>query len=237
MLAAAPARPPGDRSQHGSAGAAPGTTASTVQGIDVASFQHTNGATINWSQVAGAGYKFVFIKSTEGAYYTNRYYPGDNAAAEAAGLLVAPYEFAIPNYSGGAFQADYALDHSGYTADGHTLPMIVDLENDPYANLPPPKGDGTSGVCYGLSRAQIVAWISAFAAETHRRTGQRRPSTQPRPGGSLHWRKPRVRSGSALDRQPEQVTRYTFGVAAGRTGNTPRQQKCPVSPARPTSAT
>ncbi len=172
MLAAVPARPPGDRPQHGSAGAAPGTTASTVQGVDVASFQHTNGATINWSQVAGAGYKFVFIKSTEGAYYTNRYYAGDNAAAEAAGLLVAPYEFAVPNYSGGAFQADYALDHSGYTADGHTLPMIVDLENDPYANLPPPNGDGTSGVCYGLSRAQIVAWISAFAAEIHRRTGQ-----------------------------------------------------------------
>ncbi|MGO8956296.1 MAG: GH25 family lysozyme [Streptosporangiaceae bacterium] len=174
MLAAGRARPPGVRPTGASAAGAagPGTLASAVQGIDVASAQHSNGASINWNEVAGAGYKFAFIKATEGAYYANPYYAGDAAGAEAADLVVAPYHFAIPNYSGGAFQADYALDHSGYTADGHTLLLIVDLENDPYAGVPPPNGDGTSGVCYGLSPAQMVAWISAFAAETHRRTGR-----------------------------------------------------------------
>ena len=97
----------------------------------MASVQHAGGA-INWSQVATDKYKFVFIKSTEGSYYANPYYGSDAVAAKAAGLIVAPYAFAIPNYTGGAFQADYALDHSGYAADGHTLPPIIDLENDPY---------------------------------------------------------------------------------------------------------
>ncbi len=174
-LAAGRARPPASRQARPAgpgepATAAPATTASTVQGIDVASAQHGNNASIDWGQVAGAGYKFAFIKSTEGAYYANPYYAADTAGAEAAGLLVAPYHFAIPNYSGGALQADYALDHSGYDADGDTLPLIVDLENDPYTG-PPPKGDGTNE-CYGLSRPQLVAWISAFAAEAHRRTGR-----------------------------------------------------------------
>ncbi len=138
-LATARAHPPGSLLP---AAAAPATPAPAVQGIDVASVQHPLGAAINWTQVAAAGYKFVFIKSTEGSYYPNPYYAADASAAAAAGLIVAPYHFAIPNYSGGAFQADYALDHSGYVADGHTLPLIVDLENDPYAGLPPPKGDG-----------------------------------------------------------------------------------------------
>jgi GH25 family lysozyme M1 (1,4-beta-N-acetylmuramidase) len=167
-LATARARPPGSLLP---AAAAPATTAPAVQGIDVASAQHPLGAAIDWTQVAGHGYKFVFIKSTEGSYYPNPYYAADASAAAAAGLIVAPYHFAIPNYSGGALQADYALDYSGYVADGHTLPLIVDLENDLYDQPVSQGGDGTNE-CYGLSPAQMVAWITDFAAETHRRTGQ-----------------------------------------------------------------
>ncbi|HSR84658.1 MAG TPA: GH25 family lysozyme [Streptosporangiaceae bacterium] len=147
------------------------SVASTVQGIDVASFQHPNGAAINWSQVAQAGYKFAFIKGTEGSYYTNPYYAGDASGAKSAGLLVAPYAFAIPNYSGGALQADYALDRANYGADGRTLPLILDIEYDPYAAPVSQGGDGTNS-CYGLTASQLVAWITAFANETSRRTGQ-----------------------------------------------------------------
>gem|GEM_PF-1067492 len=146
------------------------SSASTVEGIDVASFQHPNGAAINWSQVAQAQYKFAFIKATEGSYYVNPYYASDASGAKSAGLLTAPYTFAIPNYSGGALQADYALDHSNYAADGHTLPLIVDLEPDPYDG-PLPTGDGTNQ-CYGLTPTQLVAWIKSFVTETSRRTGQ-----------------------------------------------------------------
>ena len=56
--------------------AALASSASTVEGIDVASFQHPKGAAINWTQVAQAAYKFAFIKVSEGSYYTNPYYAG-----------------------------------------------------------------------------------------------------------------------------------------------------------------
>src|ERR1700735_4842765 len=89
--------------------AALASSASTVEGIDVASLQHPDAAAINWSRVAQAQYKFAFIKVSEGSYYANPYYRSDTSGAEDAGLFVAPYAFAIPNYSGGALQADYAL--------------------------------------------------------------------------------------------------------------------------------
>jgi GH25 family lysozyme M1 (1,4-beta-N-acetylmuramidase) len=147
------------------------TAASTVQGIDVSSAEHPGGAAINWSEVAKAGYKFAFIKVSEGSYYTNPYYASDTAGAQAAGMFAAPYAFAIPNYSGGALQADYALDSADYAADGRLLPPILDIEPDPYAGTGS-NHDGTSGICYGLTRAKTVAWISAFGAEIQRRTGQ-----------------------------------------------------------------
>jgi hypothetical protein len=40
-------------------------------GVDVADHQHPHGAAIDWSQVAAAGYKFAFVKATEGNYYVN----------------------------------------------------------------------------------------------------------------------------------------------------------------------
>jgi GH25 family lysozyme M1 (1,4-beta-N-acetylmuramidase) len=146
------------------------SSASAVEGIDVASLQHPKAAPIDWTQVAQAQYKFAFIKVSEGSYYVNPYYASDASGAKSAGLFVAPYAFAIPNYSGGAFQADYALDQARYAADGQTLPLILDIEYDPYDSAPP-GGDGTNE-CYGLSPAQMVAWIAAFTAEADRRTGQ-----------------------------------------------------------------
>jgi GH25 family lysozyme M1 (1,4-beta-N-acetylmuramidase) len=155
------------------AAAASESTPSAVEGIDVASHQHADGATIDWTQVAGAGYKFAFIKVSEGSYYTNPYYAGDASGATSAGMFVAPYVFAIPNYSGGALQADYALDHAGFDgdADGLTLPLILDIEYDPYAPLTDMSGDGTNE-CYGLTQPQMVAWIASFVAEADGRTGQ-----------------------------------------------------------------
>jgi lysozyme len=143
------------------------------EGVDVASFQHPkstqypNGAPIDWSQVAGAGYTFAAIKATEGSYYTNPFYASDVAAAKAAGLYVAGYHFAIPNASdGAAAQADYAMTNGQYAADGQTLPLELDVEYDPYTST-----DHTNQ-CYGLTPAQMVAWISAFDTEAQRLTGR-----------------------------------------------------------------
>ena len=131
-------------------------------GVDVADYQHSHGAAIDWSQVAAAGYKFAFVKATEGDYYVNPYYASDLAQAKAAGLYATGYHFAIPNVSDGASQADYAVGNGGYAADGRTLPLALDIEYNPYG----PE-------CYGLSSAQMVSWVSAFTAEVQRITGQR----------------------------------------------------------------
>jgi len=130
-------------------------------GVDVADYQHPGGAAIEWSQVAAAGYKFAFIKASEGDYYANPYYASDLANAKAAGLYATGYHFAIPNVSDGASQADYAVGNGGYAADGRTLPLALDIEYNPYG----PE-------CYGLSTAQMVSWLSAFTAEEQRLTGQ-----------------------------------------------------------------
>jgi GH25 family lysozyme M1 (1,4-beta-N-acetylmuramidase) len=139
----------------------PPPTDAGALGVDVAGYQHPGGAAIDWNQVAAAGYRFAFIKATEGNYYGNPYYAADLAQATAAGLYAAGYHFAIPDVSSGTSQADYAVQNSGYAADGRTLPLALDIEYNPYG----PE-------CYGLPAARMVSWLQAFADEARRRTGQ-----------------------------------------------------------------
>jgi len=75
--------------------------AAAARGIDVPSFQHPGGVRIVWSSVARAGYRFAFIKATEGSYYVNPYLRADVAAAELRGPLAAAYHFANPADSSG----------------------------------------------------------------------------------------------------------------------------------------
>ncbi|OLF11124.1 hypothetical protein BLA60_14110 [Actinophytocola xinjiangensis] len=143
----------------------PRAAAADVQGIDVARHQHPGGAAIDWGQVAGAGYRFVGIKASEGDYYTNPHHAGDQTGASGAGLYTFSYHFAIPNVTGGAAQADFLLDRANYRQDGRTLPPALDVEANPYVD-----DDGTDH-CYGLTPAQMVTWIRDFVDQVKRRTG------------------------------------------------------------------
>jgi GH25 family lysozyme M1 (1,4-beta-N-acetylmuramidase) len=131
------------------------------QGIDVSSQNHPGGAAIGWNQVAGAGYRFAYVKATEGNYYNNPYLMGDHGAALSAGLWTGAYHFANPSVSDGTTQADYFVDALPQRGRMSLQPM-VDLEFDPYDPDP----------CYFLTPSQMVAWISDFQAEMVRRTGQ-----------------------------------------------------------------
>jgi GH25 family lysozyme M1 (1,4-beta-N-acetylmuramidase) len=139
-----------------------------LQGVDVASFQHPNNAAIDWAQVAGDGIQFAAVKATEGNYYHNPFGPADLADAQAAGLSVIAYAFAIPNGNGGskspAVQADYLLSHLGVGNSG--VPVLLDIEYDPYVN-----SDGTNS-CYGLSQPAMVNWIAGFDSEVQAKTGR-----------------------------------------------------------------
>jgi GH25 family lysozyme M1 (1,4-beta-N-acetylmuramidase) len=144
-----------------------GLVASTLaKGVDVAADQHPGGAAIDWGRVAAAGYTVAAVKATEGDYYANPWYAGDVSGAEAAGLTVTGYHFAIPNESGGAAQADFAVSHLGDAAGGGSRPLAVDLEYDPYT------GTDHTNKCYGLPAPQLVSWIRAFTSEAQRLTGQ-----------------------------------------------------------------
>jgi GH25 family lysozyme M1 (1,4-beta-N-acetylmuramidase) len=143
-----------------------------MPGLDVASYQHPatsqypKGMPIAWPQVAAAGYRFAAVKGTEGDYYVNPWAITDLAEAKAAGLNATPYHFAIPNVSSGQDQAEYAVEYSGYTPGPQTLPLMLDIEYDPYV-----ADDGTNE-CYGLSVSKMTAWISAFVTTARSLTGQ-----------------------------------------------------------------
>jgi GH25 family lysozyme M1 (1,4-beta-N-acetylmuramidase) len=162
--------PAASEAEAASPAATSGTSA--VPGIDVAAFQHPDtsaypdGAPINWSQVAAAGYRFAAIKGTEGDYYVNPWGTSDVAKAKAAGLDVTAYHFAIPNVSGGAEQAQFAVEYSGYATGARMLPLMLDIEYDPYVS-----SDHTNE-CYGLTASKMTAWISAFVATAKALTGQ-----------------------------------------------------------------
>lgn len=64
--------------------------------IDEASFQHPNGAPIDFTALAHAGVSGVYIKATESTTYTNPYCAGDVAAARKAGRHVGLYHFFHP---------------------------------------------------------------------------------------------------------------------------------------------
>jgi GH25 family lysozyme M1 (1,4-beta-N-acetylmuramidase) len=152
----------------GSGQLAPGVSPSIAvpgdeQGIDVASFQHPNGAAISWSQVAASGIGFAAVKATEGDYYRNPYALTDLAQAQAAGLAVAAYAFAIPNGNGSSSnpvtQADYLLNDLG--AQSRSVPIMLDIEYNPYG-----------AECYGLTSTAMVAWINKFDSEVKAKTGR-----------------------------------------------------------------
>jgi GH25 family lysozyme M1 (1,4-beta-N-acetylmuramidase) len=149
-----------DGSKHRAGSSLPGT----LQGVDVASYQHPGGQSINWHRVAKSGIQFVAVKATEGAYYRNPFALSDLAQAKAAGLSVMAYMFAVPNGNGGsaspAAQADYLIKYLA-SAGGPLPPIMLDIEYNPYG-----------AVCYGLSQPAMVSWIAQFSGEVQAKTGE-----------------------------------------------------------------
>ena len=112
--------------------------ATTVSGIDIASYQHPGGAAINWASVATTE-KFVIIKATQGTGYTNSYYAGDASGARAAGLVVGAYHFLAPSAQTGQTgkaQADHFVTQAAVQAGD--MPPMLDLEaTSQYNNVLP----------------------------------------------------------------------------------------------------
>lgn len=122
-------------------------------GIDVSHYQ----GSINWSSVKAAGISFAYIKATEGTTYQDPDFSANYVGAYNAKVIRGAYHFAQPASSTGAAQATYFAAHGGaWSADGLTLPGMLDLE----------------GGCYGLSTSAMQSWILSFLNTYKSKTGR-----------------------------------------------------------------
>ncbi len=123
-----------------------------VAGVDVSNWQ----GNVDWSQVAAAGYKFAFLKATEGGWYIDQTYASNRLLANANGIIIGAYDFAQPSTTRGQAEAeadffvDIAMPRSG------DLVPVLDLETT-----------------NGLSPANLQTWVTHWMYEVYARTGQR----------------------------------------------------------------
>lgn len=130
----------------------------TVRGLDVSHWQ----GTVDWPSVRAEGARFTYMKATEGTGYTDPQFRANYTGSYAAGLVRGAYHFALPDRSSGRAQADFFVDHGGgWSADGRTLPPLLDIEYDPYGPT-----------CYGLTPAAMVRWVRDFSDQVKARTGR-----------------------------------------------------------------
>jgi len=128
-------------------------------GMDVSNHQ----GVVGWASAVADGAQFVYIKATEGTGFLDGQFDTNYAGSYNAGLIRGAYHFALPDVSTGVVQANYFADHGGgWSADGRTLPPMLDIEYDPYSADP----------CYGLSGTQMSSWIRDFSATVQARTGR-----------------------------------------------------------------
>ncbi|MCH5677886.1 GH25 family lysozyme [Streptomyces gilvus] len=130
--------------------------APTVPGIDIS---QANGA-VDWQAVRTAGYRFAMVGAADGTAQ-NPSFAGQYSGAKYAGLLRGAYFFAEPSFEPGATHADWFLDQIHYTADGTSLPPMIDVEQN--TNL---------GRCNGVSPSVWISYVHGFVQEVKRRTGQ-----------------------------------------------------------------
>ena len=103
---------------------APSSAGSVVYGVDVSHWQ----GTINWNSVYSAGYRFAFVKASEGVSYQDPNFVTNMANAKAAGLYVGAYHFARPDNNAPETEADHFVDVAGsYIKNGYLRP-VLDLE-------------------------------------------------------------------------------------------------------------
>lgn len=167
--------------------------------MDVSGWQADSGytrSTVNWAGEWSKGARFVYVKATEGSGFIDRSRNSHLAGAAKVGMLHGAYHFALPNQSTATAQADYFVSNGGnWTADGKTLPPLLDIENNPYgAN------------CYGLSQSGMVNWIKTFSNRVQAKTGR-----LPMIYTNLGWWTSCTGNSKAFTNQPLHIAAYTGG--------------------------
>jgi len=121
------------------------TSATTVQGMDVSSYE----ASIDWNAAHAAGIEFAFIRVSDGTQFPDPMFATYWPAARAAGVIRGAYQYFRPEEDAIA-QADLLLNATGPAQPGD-LPPVLDLEVS--GGLTPPQVD-----------AQVHAWVDHITA-------------------------------------------------------------------------
>ncbi|MBD1590917.1 glycoside hydrolase [Arthrobacter sp. S1_S22] len=139
-----------------------------VQGLDVSGHQPT----VDWQQQWNMGSRFAYVKATEGNYYKNPSYSSQYQGSRNVGMIRGAYHFAIPNWSSGADQARYFVQNGGgWSADGYTMPPVLDFEFNPYEGRTI-NGFYFGNTCYNMSPAQLQSWVRDFGNTMQSLTGR-----------------------------------------------------------------
>lgn len=121
-------------------------------GIDVSAHQ----GRIDWTEVAGDGIDFVYVKATEGGDFTDPRFAGNWRGVAASGLGRGAYHF-FTLCASGAVQARHFM---ATVPDGRQLPPALDLE--------------IAGNCSARPTSDVVAReVDAFITAVEAERGQR----------------------------------------------------------------
>ena len=140
-----------------------GVASAGVIGPDVSSYNHDNGATLDWRAVQHrGGASFVFIKATEGGGYRNPAFSSDFAAAGSLHLIRGAYHFARPS---GVNAAQIATNATAEARQfGHTVGTLAG-----WGNLPPVLDLEDAGT---LSPGQLSLWTLVWLQTARKLTGR-----------------------------------------------------------------
>ncbi|MGN7148009.1 GH25 family lysozyme, partial [Arthrobacter sp. SAFR-179] len=139
-----------------------------VQGLDVSGHQ----TSVDWQQQWNMGARFAYVKASEGNYFTNDLFGSQYQGARNVGMVRGAYHFAIPNWSSGSDQARYFVNNGGgWSADGYTMPPVLDFEFNPYEGRTI-NGFYFGNTCYGMSPGQLTSWVQDFGNTMRSLTGR-----------------------------------------------------------------
>jgi len=123
---------------------------SSMKGIDVSHWQ----GDIDWTKVYNAGYRFAFVKATEGTTYDDPKFSENINNGYTAGVMMGAYHFAHPDKNSAVAEADHFVNVIKPYLGKMQLPPALDLET------------GSSMGWHAMSN-----WVNEFMNEVKSKTG------------------------------------------------------------------
>ncbi len=127
------------------------TTNVTGMGLDVSHYQ----GNIDWNRVAQAGYKFAFVKATQGTSYVDPKFSTNIQNGAAAGLMMGAYHFAEPYRHSAKAEADHFASIIQPYLSQMQLPPALDIE----------------GKASSIGWSALSTWINNFMNELQSKVG------------------------------------------------------------------